>query len=126
LVRDFDNEKDLEVINGWLTARSQRALKKSELPKIGMIFDNVLAGFLYQTDSDMCFIENVVSNPKAKNKAVSCAVDFLTARFIVTAKDIGKPKVFMFSKTRSITKRAQELGFNVSASSYNVASMEVK
>ena len=126
LVRDFDNDKDLELINTWLKARSQRALNKSELPKVGMIFENVLAGFLYQTDSDMCFIENFVSNPKAKRKSVSSAIDFMTAHFVIKAKELGKPKVFVFTKKRSILNRAKELGFNVSASNYNFASMEVK
>jgi hypothetical protein len=110
-MRLFDQEA-FEEVNAWNRARGHREWTAEELPSMGMMVPGVAAGFMYQTDSTVAFLENFISNPEAKASEVSEAIDELVDFFRSQAKNLDIQRLVIFSKKRSIGKRAQKLGFS--------------
>jgi hypothetical protein len=70
--------EDLDVVCGWLKARTDSNLSTDILPKHGYIIDNECACFVYSVDNaPVCFVEWVVTNPDLSARAAYGAVDKL-------------------------------------------------
>lgn len=124
-VKDFDVHHDLRIVNKWLKKHKAPLMSKEDVPEIGLVFPDVLMGFLYQTDASFSFLENFVSNPEASRKDVSQAIDHMSLFLLELAREKGKNKVFAFTKKRSILNRAKQLGFKMNHNRYDFVSMEV-
>ncbi len=61
MVRLFDKEKDYETVARWWFDHGQIPCPIDLLPNIGVIVDDIVAGFLYQTDSGIIHFESVIS-----------------------------------------------------------------
>jgi hypothetical protein len=60
MVRLYNHEEDYRTISEWSIEYDIIPPAPEELPTIGVISTNV-CGFLYQTDSKKCFIENFIA-----------------------------------------------------------------
>jgi hypothetical protein len=58
-------ETDFIDINSWREARKVPIIPRELYAPRGYIVDGVAAGFLTTTDTKACFVENMVTNPKA-------------------------------------------------------------
>lgn len=123
--RRFDNA-DVELLNGWLDGHGKPAnLTENELPAVGLIVDDVAAGFLYVTDSSVAFLENFVSNPKAPKRKVREAVDEIIKRLMIFAHEAGISRLVGLTTRKSMAKRAQAAGFQPTPGAYSLLTARV-
>ena len=72
MIIEFEKEKHLSLINGWALERGLEIAPESIVPKIGWVSlikeIPVAAVFVYQTDSSICFIENLISSKQSSKE----------------------------------------------------------
>lgn len=61
-ISDFKSD-DLWEINGWYEKRGLPKMTPGAIPQIGFIVRGIASVFVYLTDSSICIIEGLVSNP---------------------------------------------------------------
>jgi hypothetical protein len=91
-------EKDYDLLKSWWNAHNWKEVPSSSLPACGYIVNNVCAGFLYLTNSDMALLEWVVSDPNSKADLRDQSLDLLLAVLTEEAKLNGVK--FIFTATR--------------------------
>lgn len=104
-------KKDIPTINAWYQARKLPPLHPELYPDIGYIVENVAAGFIYQTDSVLCFIEGYIANPQTSKEERKAAFDEITTALIRTAKDHGFKSILAYSQLEEIRKRCERYDF---------------
>ena len=123
-MRRFE-KKDLATLNEWLAGHECPPLSVEAIPLTGLLMENVAAGFLYQTDSCIAFLENFVSNPSATPRQVSDAVDEITQALLDYAGEIGIKNIVVLTRLGSIEKRAEKFGLKKNPNAYTRLSLEV-
>ena len=105
------NKEDFDSICEWYDARGVECPKAHQLPSIGYIVPGVAAGFLYKTDSTICLIEGLISNPEAPTFKRSEAIDLVIAEILKEAERLGFDKIFGFTSYESVVTRVVRHGF---------------
>jgi len=114
-VETFDKEKHLPTMQEWLAERGTGELRADLLPTFGLVVSGesgpLALGFIYQTDSTACFIENYVANPKETTEARSGALDELTIQLANAARNMGYKYLWSHTACPAIVARAKRHGF---------------
>lgn len=97
---------DIGQINSWLQLRDMPALMPKQLPKIGYIIDDVACGFLYQTDSSVCYVEQFVAHPNAENK--QDAINKIVTQLLVDATALNFEVAIAITKNETIKQIANK------------------
>ncbi len=105
-------EEDFEEIKKWFERRGMHCPEIDLFSKNGLIVDDVAAGFLYSTDSGVCFLENFITNPDSNKKERLMALDLIAQDLCSLAEDLGFKLIFGFSTYPGIVKLAHSLYFN--------------
>lgn len=108
---DRDKESDLAILNKWLKARGKPPLEWDDVPKHGVIEDDVAVGFLCTTDSDTAFLDGFVSNPHADGDLRHDAFLEIVEWAYGMAEIFGYKKVIALTKDEGLIKRAINFGF---------------
>lgn len=112
-VRKYEPE-DFEQIQEW-GAQWGAVYNEDQFPITGFIVDGIAAYFLYQTDSSICWLENMISSrgvdPVTKNKAL----ELLTDAILNEAYELGFEIAYATTNLVSVAKRAKEQGAIVKA-----------
>jgi len=116
---------DLPQVNSWYVAHQKPPVRITLLPQHGMIEENVAAGFLYRTDSAVCFLDGYISNPAAPLLTRYRAFIDITDRLIEYAKDRGAAHVIALCKARGIVKLAVRFGLRATGT-YVLAEREIQ
>jgi len=111
-MRTFTKDDILQV-NGWLMVRGLTTLTPEEIPKFGMIEDNVACGFLVNTDVNVAFLEAFITNPEAASSLRDKALRQISKWAIHLASTLGVKRVVFISKEPTLTLRGKDLGFKV-------------
>jgi hypothetical protein len=106
-------EKDIETINGWYRARQQPELNKYLFPDTGFFIENVAVGFLYRTDSCLCFLDGYVCSPSSTKEQRAAAFEKITHMLIRVAKDQGYTRILAYTKSPGIKKIAERFQFSL-------------
>lgn len=72
---------------------------------------NIACGFLYFTNSDFCWIEYIVSNPKATKEDRANGLNKVIEALTEEGKAYGFTVAFTSVKNESLIKRMKGLGF---------------
>jgi len=107
VIRQYTKD-DYEMIMSWLDAREMPRVHENVLSTLGFIIPDVAVIFLYATNSDMCQLENLYSNPKAENK--NQQINFLLDTAIKAAKSMNYKFVQSVTKSPAIIKHALKFG----------------
>ena len=105
-MREFE-VSDLSQINAWYKARGVHPLGPGQARMTGYIVDGVAAGFLMQTDAEVAYLENMVSNPAADPRTASRAIDIITSALMARARALGFKQVAAITQHASVARRAQ-------------------
>ena len=84
----FYKDEDYNMIARWWIDHDQVPCPSDLLPSIGFIIDDIVAGFLYQTDSGVCFFETVVSKKDSDKEKRREALDQLIDTIVNCAKEM--------------------------------------
>jgi len=114
-------ESDYEVlVEYWKWSRFPPPPKEM-LPNMGlggmMVADengnNICAGFLYNTDSALAWIEFIVANPQIKDREIRRkGLVFLIESLTNEARELGYLAVFASIKVESLIQRYIEAGYS--------------
>lgn len=119
-VRDFDVEKDYEVVSGWWTKQGWPALPKAILQCKGFMVEedgvNLAATWIFRTGCPVYIMEWTVGNPEVKWEKRSEALQLVTDDACKWAKQDGAAQVFTMTKHEKLIKKFQDNGFSVTDS----------
>lgn len=105
--------EDIPQINAWNAMRFMPKIDEWFFPKIGFVVDNIAAGFIYQTDSVLCFIDGYVSNPDSNRLDRKAAFDLITNNLLIIAKEFGFKSVLAYTQHPAIKERCEKYDFNL-------------
>ena len=88
------------------------------LPPTGFIVEGVLAAWLYKTDSGLCYMENVISNPATTHAERDEAIALVAASLEVEAKRCGFRYMLGFSAIPTVIDVAARFGMKPSKNPY--------
>ena len=105
--------KDYKTLHEWWKAYDWQSVPYNCLPKTGYIIDGYCAGFLYKTDSNIAWLEWIISNKNANKEEKAKALDSLISKLIDDAKKEGFKLIFTSVSNKSLVDRYKQHGFNV-------------
>ena len=106
-VREY-KDSDYEQLVRWQEARQETMFDKALLSDIGFIVDDYAAGFLYTTNSKVCYIEGLLANPlKDRNRALDAVIKKLTSK----AKELGFTTIVGITSLPAVSIRAEKHNF---------------
>lgn len=100
-MRAFKKE-DIAMVNEWEKAWDLNPSALDHYPETGFIIENLCAGFLYKTDSSICFIDGYISNPKSDKMERKVALYAMTKKILDTAKDMGFKNCVAYTQNYSV------------------------
>lgn len=105
MVRRYRDE-DFDQVRQWLIDRNMKVFHPAILPKTGFIVDEVAVVFLYRTDSDIAYMENLISNPKSRDTDRDDAINQLVEVTFLAATQLGFKFVMAMTKNPKVIERA--------------------
>lgn len=96
------------MVMSWMDKRKMQRVHPNVLSEYGLIIPDVAAIWLYTTNSDICYLENLFSNPEATNKHIS--ICFLIDTASKAAAQMGYKFVMCVTDHKSILEQAIRLG----------------
>lgn len=111
-------ETDYKLLCQWWKWWRWTAPPQDCLPNNGeggiMIYKDktpIVAGFLYTTNSNLAWLEFVISNPTYKDNDRQDAIDYLLESLCYLAEKQGFKAIFTSLKSESLIKNYQRIGF---------------
>lgn len=113
-IRPFTLE-DYPTIHRWWVDHKWTPLPHDLLPVHGFVVEEngvmILAGWLYQSDSKIGWLEWIISNPESTHEDRSSAIDLLINVVIYKAKELGMKALFSSLKHDGLMKKYLANGF---------------
>lgn len=105
--------QDYSVINGWCEEWGFPAIAiEGAVPPTGFIIDNICCGWVYLTNSLICYTEFVITNKQFKDKELrKKAFKDLFDGMTNFAKEQGKSIIMMSVKNPFLINNLKEVGF---------------
>lgn len=60
-------ERDYPIILQWMKDSNDTIVPEEYIPECGIILPNIAVGFIYQTDTVMCYLDILATNPRNSN-----------------------------------------------------------
>jgi hypothetical protein len=95
----------------WWIEHEEPIVPATHLPKIGVFYEDLAVGFLYQTDSAIGFLENFVANPEAHPRQVHAALVEVTNELAKIAAGLKLEHVMVLTQRVSVGKVIERCGF---------------
>lgn len=112
MIRDYI-EDNYATLCKWWEAQKFPAPHNSILPATGYIANEAAAGFLYITNSPLCWLEWVVVNPEAEKKVRNESINEVIEYVCDRAAFCGATQVFTSSNYWPFIARLKKSGFEV-------------
>jgi len=113
-------ESDYEILSDWWKAWGWPVIVKDMLPDNGtggiMIErkgENIVAGFLYWSNSKMVWLDWIISNPKTNRDLRQEAIKKLILTAESMTKEAGSKFMMSISRSNSLLKTHKELGWTI-------------
>jgi hypothetical protein len=122
-------ESDWETLQEWWVKWNWPTVTKEMLPLNGcgglIVYKGdipIVAGFLYLTNSNIAWMEWIISNKDYKDNDRKEALKTLVLELENIALNVGKDIIFSVSKSKSLINIHKELGYTVDESpSYEIS-----
>lgn len=112
MVAPFNIDAHLGDVQRWAIQQGVEPPAPDILPAVGLMVPDVAAGWLYQTDSRVGFLEYFLTNPLAPLVARHTAISAIAVELIAKAKALGLARVVSMTSHRSIGRISMRLGFS--------------
>ena len=113
-------ESDYEILTDWWKAWGWPILVKDMLPDNGtggIMVDNegenIVAGFLYWSNSKLVWLDWIISNPKVSRDIRQEAIKKLILTAESMTKEAGSKYMMSISRSNSLLKTHKQMGWNV-------------
>lgn len=111
-VRRYTSE-DYPLLSIWWKGHGWEPIPKEFLPASGFIVEECCAGFLYRTDSKVCLMEWLISDPCSDSKGRSDALAKLIEALLEEASNYGFKAIHTSIKHPRLKDRLVSRGFTV-------------
>jgi hypothetical protein len=111
VVRRFDPAADGAELARWCSDWGLGGEVLGRLPQLGLIVPGVAAGFLYRTDSTLCLIDALISNPAVDAGTRDAAIDVVVTNLIGVATELGFTSMLAYTAFDAVKSRAIRHGF---------------
>lgn len=99
------------MIAQWYRDHNQMPIPYTSLPKTGIIVDEIVAGFLYKTDSNVAIIENFISDPSSNKDHRRESIDVCMSTLVKEAKSQGFSYILSYPTHKRMEKDHSRWGF---------------
>ena len=113
-------ESDWETLSDWWKAWNWPVMAKDMLPDNGtggiMVEnegENIVAGFLYWSNSKLVWLDWIISNPKVSRDIRQEAIKKLILTAEHMTKKAGSKYMMSISRSNSLLKTHKQMGWNV-------------
>ena len=113
-------ESDWETLSDWWKAWKWPVMAKDMLPDNGtggiMVEnegENIVAGFLYWSNSKLVWLDWIISNPKVSRDIRQEAIKKLILTAEHMTKQAGSKYMMSISRSNSLLKTHKQMGWNV-------------
>lgn len=106
-------ELDYPMLYRWWLEHKFPPPPLEALPKVGVIVEDCAAGFIYQTDSCIAWLEWIVVDPTCDKIKRRQALDGLVKELSQLAKEKGYKTLFSSSVHPGLIERLKQAGFMV-------------
>ena len=113
-------EKDYNILSEWWKAWGWPVMAKDMLPDNGtggIMIDNegenIVAGFLYWSNSKLVWLDWIISNPNANKKIRKQAIETLIFTAEQMVRDAGSKYMMSISRSNSLLKIHKHMGWSV-------------
>ena len=113
-------ESDYKILSDWWIAWSWPVMAKDMLPDNGtggiMVEhegENIVAGFLYWSNSKLVWLDWIISNPKSDKDIRQEAIKKLILTAESMTKEAGSKYMMSISRSNSLLKTHKELGWTI-------------
>jgi len=100
------SDKYYDMIVEWQERRGEKFVDNVDIPKHGLVVDDIACGFLFCTDSAVGLIDYFISNPEATPIARAKALDKILENLIIWAKELGMSRIIATVKIPGTKKLA--------------------
>lgn len=111
---------DYEILSDWWKAWGWPVMAKDMLPDNGtggiMVEnkgENIVAGFLYWSNSKLVWLDWIISNPNADKKIRKQAIEMLILTAEQIVKDAGSKYMMSISRSNSLLKIHEKIGWSI-------------
>lgn len=104
-------DSDYIQLQSWQKARGLNMPEHGYLSNIGFIVPNKASGFLYTTNSNICHLEMLCSNPDINKKDRDEAINSIVFAIIDTAKQLGFKVITSTTQIEAVKQRSLLHGF---------------
>lgn len=105
------NKENYSMLVKWWEGHKWPIIPFESLPKIGIIVNDTVAGFLYSTDSNVCMLEWIISDPNSDKQKRKESLVILIDRVCSMAKDMGFKFCFTYVKNKGLMNTLTENSF---------------
>jgi hypothetical protein len=106
------DEKNYNMLVEWWKGHEWPIIPFDSLPKTGIIVNDIVAGFLYSSDSNVCMLEWIISDPNSDKEKRKESLNILIDKICHIAKDMGFKYCFTFVKNKGLINTLKENSFN--------------
>ncbi len=113
-------ESDYLILSDWWKAWGWPVMAKDMLPDNGtggiMVEnkgENIVAGFLYWSNSKLVWLDWIISNPNADKKIRKQAIEMLILTAEQMVKDAGSKYMMSISRSNSLLKIHEKIGWSI-------------
>jgi hypothetical protein len=106
------NEQNYSMLVEWWKQHNWSPVPLSMLPRTGFIVNDIVAGFIYSTDSNLCLIEWIISDPKSEKIKRKESLSVLLDTLCMAAKELGFNACFTYTKNKGLIETLQKNNFN--------------
>ena len=113
-------ESDYLILSDWWKAWGWPVMVKDMLPDNGtggiMVEnkgENIVAGFLYWSNSKLVWLDWIISNPDADKKIRKQAIEMLILTAEQMVKDAGSKYIMSISRSNSLLKIHEKIGWSI-------------
>ena len=113
-------ESDYEILSDWWIAWSWPVMAKDMLPDNGtggiMVEhegENIVAGFLYWSNSKLVWLDWIISNPKSDKDIRQEAIKKLILTAESMTKEAGSKYMMSISRSNSLLKIHEQMGWTI-------------
>ena len=111
---------DYEILSDWWKAWGWPVMAKDMLPDNGtggiMVEnkgENIVAGFLYWSNSKLVWLDWIISNPNADKKIRKQAIEMLILTAEQMVKEAGSKYMMSISRSNSLLKIHEKIGWSI-------------
>ena len=112
MIRKY-KDSDYNELQSWQHARGLNMPAQIYLSNMGFIVPNKAAGFLYTTNSGVCHLEMIMSNPDIDKQDRDIAINKIVELAIFTSQALGYKVITSTTTIDAIVERAKQHGFTV-------------